>query len=355
MRDFYMNNLPRVTFGFVNCNRLFYLRSCIESFLKCSETYENKELIIVDNASIESGTPEYLDTLEARGHTVIRQKERDPPNEFARAKNLIVEKATGDYICPVTGDLQFILSSGWLEEFVKFYSLFPDHVGCISLDAQRTIRNRNNWQGRYSDLLGESNYKFVFDSHRPPVAAATNALFSRANIMLMHPWKENNKNFEGEQDSETAMTLKVQEIVKERELPWKQVLPILPPCAGIFTDARGTNARVRGNRRYGDYWAPKDAENYRYYEIRDFTEMVSQYSTDPIPLGLEVMVKTYGGWKPPVDSSGAWLKNPIRVETAAPSDYVDLINVINLGQAEPELQEPEKVEDPNYLQEWLED
>ena len=171
-----MQNLPRVTFGFVNCNRLFYLKSCVESLLKCTENYKNKEIIIVDNASIEEGTQEYLNTLKARGHLVKQQESRDPANEFARAKNIIVDNATGDYICPITGDLQFILSDGWLEEFVNIYEKFSDQIGCILFDAQRTVRNQS---GRYSETLGDSNYRFVFDYNRPPVAAATNAMFSK--------------------------------------------------------------------------------------------------------------------------------------------------------------------------------
>ena len=75
---------PKVTFGFINCNRLFYLKACIESLLLCTQDYKNKELIIIDNASIEAGTEQYLDDLSARGFTVIRNKVRDPNNEFAR-------------------------------------------------------------------------------------------------------------------------------------------------------------------------------------------------------------------------------------------------------------------------------
>ena len=55
-----MEDLPKVSFGLVNCNRLFYLRSCLESLIHCTQDYPNKEIIVVDNASVESGTDEYL-------------------------------------------------------------------------------------------------------------------------------------------------------------------------------------------------------------------------------------------------------------------------------------------------------
>ncbi len=61
-----MSKMPKVSFGFINCNRLHYLRSCLESFLVCTEDYPNKEIIVVDNASTEDGTDEYLEELRER-------------------------------------------------------------------------------------------------------------------------------------------------------------------------------------------------------------------------------------------------------------------------------------------------
>ena len=120
-------NLPKITFGIVNCNRLHYLKACLESLLISTNDYYNKEIIIIDNASIEDGTEEYL--LEKEKNkiiTVVRQKERDPENEFAIALNKIVELSTGDLVCPLQGDMQFIANSGWLYEYAKIYKEFGD-------------------------------------------------------------------------------------------------------------------------------------------------------------------------------------------------------------------------------------
>ena len=38
-----MKDLPKVSFGLVNCNRLFYLKSCLESLIYCTEDYANKD------------------------------------------------------------------------------------------------------------------------------------------------------------------------------------------------------------------------------------------------------------------------------------------------------------------------
>ena len=63
----------KITFGIVNCNRLFYLKSCVESLIETTQDYLEKELIIVDNASNEDGTEEYLKEKELSGIKFIRR------------------------------------------------------------------------------------------------------------------------------------------------------------------------------------------------------------------------------------------------------------------------------------------
>ena len=72
-----MKNYPKVTFGMVNCNRLFYLKSCFESLIECTLDYPNKEIIIVDNASVEKGTKEYLNSIKSDNDKIhTTKKER---------------------------------------------------------------------------------------------------------------------------------------------------------------------------------------------------------------------------------------------------------------------------------------
>ena len=80
-----MSNSPKVSFGFINCNRLHYLKSCLESFLRCTEDYPNKEIIVVDNASTEEGTDEYIEELKEKKQ--LSQKKRNKINRSsAKAK-----------------------------------------------------------------------------------------------------------------------------------------------------------------------------------------------------------------------------------------------------------------------------
>ena len=309
--------MKKVTFGFVNCNRLFYLKSCVESLLHSTEDYDNKEIIVVDNASIESGTDEYLEDLRNRGYHVHKTKERDPSNEYARALNYIAENATGDYVFPIAADLQFIVKGEWLKEYVDIYeSLGSGFVGCIAFDAQRSIRNK---ESKFGNQLGTGKIKFSFDYGRPPIFGAANCMISKDNLLRIYPWDCDNISHEGGGDSESKMLVKIRSMKSNFMHGWNSLIPTIPASAVIYTDKRGTNARVRHNKRFGDYWPPKEDE-FRYYEMMSVDQALKLRSDENYPLSIEEMVKGVG-FEVPKDSQGNWLKNPIRPEDADEKDF----------------------------------
>jgi len=307
-------SLPLVTFGFVNCNRLYYLKSCVESFLLCTEDYKNKELIVVDNASIESGTERYLNSLEARGIKVYRQKKRDPSNEYARALNIIIENSNGEIICPLAADMQFVLSSGWLTEYVKFMMHHENNIGCISFDAQRKIRNERHY---FSNPLGTEEYKFLAVRDKNPILGAANAMYSKKIIELMYPWEIKNQSHEGGQDSETKMLTKVNELIKKEQMKIFNIAPIIPPSVAIYNED-GDNARVRENRIYGRYEAPIDG--IKYYKINSYETFIQEYGEEKKPLSMETIAKS-NGWQLPIDNFGNWIKSPIDIKNATPDQW----------------------------------
>jgi glycosyltransferase involved in cell wall biosynthesis len=302
-----------VSFGIVNCNRLYYLRSCLESLLETTKTFDNMEVIIVDNASVEPGTTEYLDLCKQHGIKVIRKPIRNPSNEFAQGLNTIVKESVGWILVPLQGDMQFILP-GWLEDYVQFANKYAKHIGSISLDAQRLVTINSH------QLTRTNNPKFYIDNSRNPVAGAADCLYIRENLKIIGPWCEDNKQHEGGNDSETDYLQRFQQL---RETNGKlrclrAVVPTISPAAAIYTDLRGTNARVRGDRRYGDYWPSQ--RDWMYYEVRDDLVNVD-VNTLTRPMSIEEVVRTVG-FDAPIDCNGSWKKNPIDPKNAQPYDYV---------------------------------
>lgn len=311
--------MKKVTFGIVNCNRLFYLKSCLESLLDTTKNYENKEIIVVDNSSVENGTKEYLDEIESRGAKVFRKSERNFSNEFAIGLNTIISNASGDYLCMLQGDMQFVLPD-WLHDVISFYDKNVDIVGNIMLDAQRRITHDSHRMVKFPDERHPLFCKNTFfaDVSRDPVCGAADVMYSRQVIEQIAPWYEKNLNHEGTMDSESAMLAKVRKLISEGKMPrYVTALASVPQSIAIYTDARGTQGRVRGNRRYGDYWQAKEL-GWKYYEYISEHE----FSKDRVN-SIEEVVRPIG-FNKFVDSNGNWLKNPIRPETATSDDFIEL-------------------------------
>lgn len=320
---------PLVTFGIVNCNRLHYLKSCFESLVFCTDDYPNREFIVVDNASIETGTAEYLTKLESAGVKVVRNAVRDPANEFAKGLNTIISLAQGEILFPLQGDMQFVIRGKWLQKYVDLV-MSNDSVGCVLLDAQRLVTHKRH-EGKMSEFVTEDEFKFVIDDDRPQVSGAADVMYPSSVIKMMGKWSEKNANHEGTLDSETDMLQRVARLLEKSKMDVRCYVPVIPPAITIYTDARGTNARVRGNRLYGDYWPPK--ADFRYYEIFEYDDVINAFAGRKLPVSIEEIANPIG-WNRMVDETGSWKKNPIRPETAGPSDYIELGGV-DLKKADP--------------------
>ena len=328
----------KVTFGINNYNRLFYLRSCAESLMESVSDYEDVEFLCVDDNSKENGTEEYLQSLKDRGWKVINQQDyrndeklrigqndSDHITHFADALNIIFQESTGDIIFPLQGDCQFIRKN-WLQDYVELFRQ-NDNVGSVLLDCQRRVRLKN---ATFTKTPINDTF-FALDSTRKNVNGAGDCAYRRLVIDAVGGWKTPT----GGGNAEVDLSDKIDSAFKGR---LKTYLPWIPVCVGIFTDPRGTNARVRGNKRFGKYWKAKDDLYYEWINIESLIPHENR------PLSIEEMAKTTG-WDAPVDQFGNWKKNPIDITRASSEEYEIIF----------ETDEPEelKQEDDDYITDWL--
>ncbi len=294
----------KITFGIINYNRLFYLKSCAESLMKSLEGYEGElEFICIDDNSKESGTKQYLKTLEKRGWTVINQEDtrtqsktnikiiKDVIDEFSNALNLFYERSTGDYIVPLQGDMQFI-RKGWLNEYVKFLQE-RDDVLAVMLDAQRTIRLEDR---SYNKVKSGDNIFAVQNGRIIP--GAGDCFYNKQCLDRMGGWVVGLDD-----NAEDIFTILGKKLFRGKK---KVYVPWFPVSISIQTDPRGTNGRVRGNMRYGKYWeALEDDLYYKFVDKKDYSLLEDR------PFGIEDLVVANGDWELPIDDMGRWKKNPI--------------------------------------------
>jgi glycosyltransferase involved in cell wall biosynthesis/2-polyprenyl-3-methyl-5-hydroxy-6-metoxy-1,4-benzoquinol methylase len=117
-------HLPLVSIIIPTRDKADLLNNCLNSIFS-NTTYENYELIVVDNGSIEVATKELFDRQPKDKVCIVRD---DLPFNYSRLNNLAVKHAKGDVVCLMNNDIE-ILTSDWLEEMVSF--ALQEDIGCV--------------------------------------------------------------------------------------------------------------------------------------------------------------------------------------------------------------------------------
>lgn len=126
-----------------------YTKKCFNSIVDSLSSYQDYEIIFVDNASSD-GTREWLRSVEKKFSNVIVLYNNK--NEgYARANNIGIMNSSGDYIVLLNNDT--VVSHDWLETLIeKFNSENIGLVGPItnSITSLQEVSipgiNKNNWQ-----------------------------------------------------------------------------------------------------------------------------------------------------------------------------------------------------------------
>jgi hypothetical protein len=317
---------PLLTIGVVSCNRLFYLRALMESIRACLPL-DRLECIVADNASIEPGLREYVESLDFIAHRVFAER-RSPSTEAADALNAIIARATAPHVLLLTDDVQFIVSGRkWLDGLLELAAEYS-WLGSIMPLALRRLTI-----GRYFDSsLGPRLLPSMFPKRLRTRDGAIGAVcFKRNELGITHSalgvtpvdiWRKigpfrSSGAPQTAQDAGAGTEDDVIRRYKKARLKLRKALLEVPTVAEIITDPHGTQARVRGNRRYGRYFAPPDG--VFYYRIR--TE--SEAAAIPIrgsAVAFEDIVQPLG-FEMPYDAKGNRLKNPIGAD--GPFTWID--------------------------------
>lgn len=294
---------PKVTFAFINCNRLRYLKSAVESFHQSVKgQYDNIETIIIDNHSVEPGTDEYLAEKEAQGCKVWKQEKRDPSHEFAHALNKCYELATGEYVGITTGDVQFVLHGKWLSELVEQYSQNVDTIGCIVLDAQRRVTHKSHRLSQRGSLfLDPDRYRI----------SPWMGFYHRKWFDLLPPWNREIKA-EGLSNLELEKVDQLNAKLVEMEANCVSAVPLIPPTVAIYSSS-GPAAKVRMNRRYGDYNKVMNGTDWMYYSMHNYEFVKMMTSKRSSPMSIEEIAQPVG-WSAPLLPNGDWNKGHLDVD-----------------------------------------
>lgn len=117
---------PLVSLIIPTKNQYSLLKSCIDS-INNTTSYDNIEIIIIDNQSNEKEVLDYLDSLQVPPHKVRVIKYNKPFN-YSAINNFAVKHATGSLIAFINNDIE-VINKNWLEEMV-YHALRPE-IGCV--------------------------------------------------------------------------------------------------------------------------------------------------------------------------------------------------------------------------------
>jgi len=112
---------PKVSIIVPTKDNAHVLRRCLES-LELS-TYENCEILVVDNGSQDPGTLDYLRACSA--DRVIRL---DIPFNYSRLNNIAAKEADGEYLIFLNDDT-VVISPDWIEEMLQH--AIRSHTGAV--------------------------------------------------------------------------------------------------------------------------------------------------------------------------------------------------------------------------------
>lgn len=139
---------PSVAIIIPTKNNLELLRACIDSIKKT--TYQNYEIVIVDNESDDPSTMEYLRDLP---HRVLRVSSPDGFN-FSAINNRAAEQVNTDYVLFLNNDTE-VIAPAWLSEMVGYLGMSGvGAVGARLLLPDGRIQHAGVVHGYYNGMVG---------------------------------------------------------------------------------------------------------------------------------------------------------------------------------------------------------
>jgi len=140
---------PKISIIIPTKDRIDLLRRCIESIQNRS-SYDNYEIIIVDNMSQEEETAAYLDGL-GKSYRIIKFNEKFNYSKLNNYAAEFAEFARGEHLLFLNNDIE-VLNSDWLEAMLEQSQ--RDEIGCVGaklLYPDRKIQHVGvvvGWGGR---------------------------------------------------------------------------------------------------------------------------------------------------------------------------------------------------------------
>ena len=150
---------PKVSILIPNRNHAADLRRCIESITDRS-SYDNYEIIVIENNSTDADIKEYYDTLEK--HPKVKVVTYEGDFNYSAVNNYGAKYADGEYLLLLNNDTE-VITRNWMEELLM-YAQRDDvgAVGCMLYYPDYTIQHAGIVLGMGAHrTAGHSHYRMA--------------------------------------------------------------------------------------------------------------------------------------------------------------------------------------------------
>lgn len=137
--NYKLDNEPKISIIIPTKDKSNILKKCVDSIYK-KTNYNNYEIIVIDNNSVEDNTFELLKKYKSRFNNFNYYRLECEFN-YSYINNFAVSKSSGEYIVLLNNDTE-VITSDWLKTMVGYAS--QKHIGCVGaklLYPNRTIQH----------------------------------------------------------------------------------------------------------------------------------------------------------------------------------------------------------------------
>lgn len=168
---------PKVSILFLFYNDEKYIRQCIESCV--NQTYKNIEIIILDNASLDSSRQIVEEYISQNNDITLLTSD---VNHYGGGLNVrkMLSVATGDYIKLFCAD--DVLESNCIEEMVQFLEQNPKYIACAS-HMTNIDQNGQKYGKTFHATVKHDRYQYLRHAFENYWIFPYPTLFIRKNVL----------------------------------------------------------------------------------------------------------------------------------------------------------------------------
>lgn len=154
------------------------IASCLNSLTKV--VYENKEIIVIDDASNDH-TIQIVEKFLDKGVILVR---REKNGGRAAALNSGLQKTTGDIV--ITTDADTIVPSDWLPRFKKYF----EQEGVVAVGGSYRAKNKDKLLANVTSVLDEIFNSIFRKSVVPNKLSGVNSAMRRKELLALGGFNE---------------------------------------------------------------------------------------------------------------------------------------------------------------------